>query len=186
MTLDASLQSRAEHRSSGEQLPGQPAIDVEAVTPAHAELLAQLFERNRISAVTIGFDPFPLTGQEARRIALVPHQDEYYVAARAGGLVGFSMLRGFEEGYEVPSFGIFVDHEAQGEGVGRLLTASTIAAARRRRCPSVRLSVYAGNSVACRLYTSLGFVEQQRRVVDRGAGREEKIVMGLSLDAWDE
>ena len=46
-------------------------------------------------------------------------QDDYYVAARGEDLLGFSMLRGFDEGYEIPSFGIFVDHESHGQGIGR-------------------------------------------------------------------
>ncbi len=185
MTSGVSLQSST-HQNSDEQPPNSSSIEIEAVTPDHIEPLAELFERNRIPAVTIGFDPFPLTEHEARRIALEPHQDEYYVAARAGSLVGFSMLRGFEEGYDIPSFGIFVDHKAQGEGIGRLLTAWTIAAARRRGCRSVRLSVYASNSVAHCLYTSMGFIERERSTVDRAVGQEEKIVMCLSLDAPNE
>lgn len=180
------MQSSAAHRSSDEQPPTSSSIEIEAVTPDHLEQLADLFERNRTPAVTTGFDPFPLTGQEARRIALEPRRDEYYVAARAGSVVGLSMLRGFDEGYEIPSFGIFVDREAQGEGVGRTLTVWTVVAARRRGCPSVRLSVYASNSVAHHLYTSLGFIEQERIAVDRVAGQDEKIVMWLSLDASNE
>jgi ribosomal protein S18 acetylase RimI-like enzyme len=155
----------------------------DAVRAVHADLLVELFERNSKPEVTSSFDPFPLTGQEARRIALQSHQDEFYVATSAGRLVGFSMLRGFDEGYVIPSFGIFVDHEAHGQGVGRALTAWTIEAARRRGCPSVRLSVHAANVVALSLYSSLGFVEQERLGVDRAAGSEEKIVMCLSLDS---
>lgn len=154
----------------------------EPVEAKHAGGLAELFERNSTHEVTSLFDPFPLTDQEARRIALEPRRDGYYVAVRADRLVGLSMLRGFDEGYAIPSFGIFVDHQVHGQGVGRVLTAWTIEAARRRECPAVRLSVYSTNSVARGLYASLGFVEQERLTVDRGAGPEEKIVMCLSLN----
>lgn len=153
----------------------------EPVEAKHAGALAELFERNSTHEVTSSFDPFPLTDQEARRIALEPRQDGYYAAARADRLVGLSMLRGFDEGYAIPSFGIFVDYQVHGQGVGRMLTAWTIEAARRRGCPSVRLSVYSTNLVAYDLYASLGFVEHERQTVDRGEGPEEKIVMCLSL-----
>lgn len=155
----------------------------EPVEAKHAGALIELFERNSTPVVTSLFDPFPLTDQEARRIALKPRQDEYYVAARVDQLVGLSMLRGFDEGYQTPSFGIFVDHEAHGQGVGRALTAWTLEAARRRGCPSVRLSVYSTNSVALGLYNSLGFVEQERHAIDRAGVPEEKIMMCLSLGA---
>lgn len=155
----------------------------EPVEAKHVDALTELFERNSTSAVTSSFDPFPLTAREAQRIALEPCKDAYFVAARADRLVGLSMLRGFDEGYEIPSFGIFVDYEAHAQGVGRALTEWTVDAARGLGCPSVRLTVYSTNSVALGLYASLGFVEQERRSVDRGEGTEEKIVMCLSLDA---
>jgi len=151
------------------------------VQAKHVVPLAELFERNCRPEVTSSFDPFPLTAREARRVALESHNDGYYVASRNGSLVGFSMLRGFDEGYEIPSFGIFVDHAAHGQGVGRALTEWTIEAARQGGCASVRLSVYATNAVALDLYASLGFVEQERRRLDRAAGPDEKIVMCLRL-----
>jgi ribosomal protein S18 acetylase RimI-like enzyme len=151
------------------------------VGPEHVGALIALFESNAGSAVTSSFDPFPLTEQEGRRIALEPRRDLYYVAVRADRLVGMSMLRGFDEGYAIPSFGIFVDYRANGQGVGRALTSWTIEAARRCGCKAVRLSVYASNTVARGLYTSLGFSELERSSVDRDGKTEEKIIMSLSL-----
>ncbi len=144
--------------------------------------LSALFERNRIASVTELFDPFPLDAGRARWIALEPQRDAFYLALRNERPVGFSMLRGFDEGYATPSFGIFIDHESHGEGVGRALTAWTVEEARRRGCPAVRLTVYAANLPARRLYESLGFVEQERQPVERMGQREEKIVMRLDFD----
>jgi ribosomal-protein-alanine N-acetyltransferase len=160
----------------------QTSLWFEPVRAEHVDLLAELFERNSRPEVTSSFDPFPLDGEEARRIALGSHRDGYYVAARADSLVGFSMLRGFDEGYAIPSFGIFVDRDAHGQGVGRALTSWTVEAARRRGCPCIRLSVYATNAVALGLYVSLGFVEHERLVINRALGPEEKIIMCLRLE----
>lgn len=132
--------------------------------------------------MTETFDPFPLSAVEARRIALEPRQDGFYLAVRGEMPLGLSMLRGFDEGYEVPSFGIFVDHENHGQGIGRALTVWTIQQARQRGCPAVRLTVYARNVAARRLYESLGFVEQDRQGVDRAGEPDEKIIMRLELD----
>jgi ribosomal protein S18 acetylase RimI-like enzyme len=154
-----------------------------SVGPEHARALAILFERNSTPAVTESFDPFPLVATEARRIALAPRQDGYYAMACGEELLGLSMLRGFDEGYEIPSFGIFVDHASQGRGIGRRLTVWTIDQARLRGCPAVRLSVYADNSAARSLYASLGFHEQERQAVERGGRPAEKLVMRLDLGA---
>ena len=103
-----------------------------------------------------------------------------YVAQSNGRVVAFSMLRGFDQGYEVPSFGIFVDQEYHGLGIGRQLTMWTIEQARLRGCPAIRLSVYSANTAAETLYRSIGFSEQAREPIGRAGRTEEKIVMRLS------
>jgi ribosomal protein S18 acetylase RimI-like enzyme len=155
---------------------------VEPVGTGHAQALVELFDSNRVPAVTDSFDPFPLTPDEARRIALKPHLDAYFVASTNAELIAMSMLRGFDEGFAVPSFGIFVDHRHHGRGVGRWLTVWTVGEARRRGCAAIRLSVYASNTAAVRLYRSLGFEQQEREVVARATGQDEKILMTQSLE----
>ncbi|HEY3759870.1 MAG TPA: GNAT family N-acetyltransferase [Solirubrobacteraceae bacterium] len=162
------------------------ALHFEQIGPEHIEELTTLFERNRMSAVTEMFDPFPLDAAQARKIALHGGEDAFYLARSDKLAVGFSMLRGFDEGYAIPSFGIFVDRESQGWGVGRKLTAWTIEQARAGGCPAVRLTVYAANVAACRLYESLGFVELERQSVERLGRREEKIVMRVDFGGRDE
>jgi ribosomal protein S18 acetylase RimI-like enzyme len=158
-----------------------PKLVIEPVKARHAQALVELFERNRVPVVSDSFDPFPLTADEAERVALQPRRDAYFVASLQGGLVAMSMLRGFDEGFEVPSFGIFVDHRHHGQGIGRRLTAWTVDEARTRGYPAVRLSVYASNVKALGLYRSLGFGEQGRELVTRAGGEDEKILMTKSL-----
>jgi ribosomal-protein-alanine N-acetyltransferase len=165
---------------SSEAISVPPKLAIEPVQARHVQALVELFEGNRISVVSDSFDPFPLTADEAERIALQSRRDAYFVASLQGGLVAMSMLRGFDEGFEVPSFGIFVDHRHHGQGIGRRLTAWTVDEARRRGYPSVRLSVYASNAGALHLYRSLGFEEQQRDPVTRAGVQDEKILMTKS------
>jgi ribosomal protein S18 acetylase RimI-like enzyme len=180
MTLPASSQSR---HSPADVAKSSGELCVEPVGAAHAERLAALFERNRAAGVAETFDPFPLTAEQARRIAVEPRQDAYFLATLDGREVGLSMLRGFDEGYEMPSFGVFIDHESQGRGLGRALTAWTLAAARERGCGAVRLSVYADNPAALAIYASLGFVEREREAVTRAGSRVEKLVLRLDFGA---
>ena len=154
----------------------------EPINPAHADALVDLFVRNSVFAITENFDPFPLSSSEARRIADEPGGDAYYVAQSNGRVVAFSMLRGFDQGYEVPSFGIFVDREYHGLGIGRQLTMWTIEQARLRGCPAIRLSVYSANTAAETLYKSIGFSVRAREPIGRAGRTEEKIVMTLELD----
>jgi ribosomal-protein-alanine N-acetyltransferase len=172
---------RAEEALRDEEVPrddvaprDEQALSFEAVQSKHVEALVALFERNAL-AVSDSFDPFPLTAAQAKAIALDRHEDLYFIALRGERPVGMSMLRGFDEGYEIPSFGIFVDSEHHGRGIGRALTVWTIEQAHLRGCPAVRLSVYAENAAARGLYASLGFQEQERLLGESGvAGSREQ------------
>jgi len=143
--------------------------------------LSRFFVRNAVPNVTSGFDPFPLTTETARKIALEPRRDCYYGALLGGRLVGMSMLRGWDEGFEVPSFGVVVDPEFAGKGIGGRLTDFAIAEATRLGSPSVRLSVYASNPLAHAMYERRGFEEVERRPIERNGSRDERIVMMKAL-----
>jgi len=153
------------------------AIEVREIAPRDASALAAFFRRNDVPEVTTGFDPFPLTAEEAERIASEPRKDRYYAAFLDDRIVGMAMLRGWDEGYEVPSFGVVVDHRYQRCGIGGVLTDHAIAQAKELGCPRVRLSVYGRNEQAQRMYGVRGFVETSRETVERADGREERIVM---------
>jgi perosamine synthetase len=149
-----------------------------SIRPEHTPALAALFERN---ADTEGFDPFPLTGATARSITERPGADMYFGGALGEQLIALTMLRGFDQGHEVPSFGILVDRQYRNAGFGRTLTELTIARARTAGCPSVRLSVYASNTRAWTLYERLGFRESERAPAIVAGQPDERIVMMLEL-----
>jgi glycosyltransferase involved in cell wall biosynthesis/ribosomal protein S18 acetylase RimI-like enzyme len=143
--------------------------------------LAALFEANDLPAITETFDPFPLTRESAEDLLRRHRLDRFYGAFVDGKLSAFSMLRGWDEGYEVPSFGIFVDADSHGRGIGAALTRWTVEAARAAGAPRVRLSVYGRNERALSLYERIGFTVRSCEVVDRRDGREERIVMEKSF-----
>jgi ribosomal protein S18 acetylase RimI-like enzyme len=143
--------------------------------PTHVAPLTRLFERNEPDAGL--FDPFPLTAQTAQRIANRRGVDRYFGAERGQDLLGMTMLRGWDEGFAVPSFGILIDREQRGRGLGAAMTETTIEEARRLGASAVRLSVYTANETALGLYQRLGFIETERASTARG----EKVIMRLEL-----
>ena len=58
-----------------------------------------------------------------------------------------------------------VDPDAQGRGVGRILTIDALRWARRHRCTSMLVNTHVDNEVALTLYRSLGFVEMAYRLM---------------------
>jgi glycosyltransferase involved in cell wall biosynthesis/ribosomal protein S18 acetylase RimI-like enzyme len=162
---------------------GSPEEEVELreLAADDAEPLSRFFVRNNIPEVLQHFHPFRLTADRARHIALHTGRDRYYGAFVGGEVVGMSMLRGWDEGYEVPSFGVVVDHRHHGRGIGSLLTDYAIDQARALGCERVRLSVYASNRVAHRMYEARGFIVQKRSEVRLADGSDERIVMVKEL-----
>ena len=139
--------------------------------------LKEFFKRNNTCETIRHFHPFPLAAETAWQIACMPKKDRYDIALLEGKIVGMCMLRGWDEGFSVPSFGILVDRRFRGKGIGRLLTEHAIGEAKKLGCHQIRLSVYASNVRAYHLYTSLGFREVKREVVERMGEKDIKLIM---------
>ncbi len=152
-------------------------LELRQLRPRDGNALAAFFEENARDSVTATFDPFPLDAQTALDLLRPSRQDRFFGAYWTQRLVGFSMLRGWDEGYEIPSFGILVANDFQGRGIGRRLTAWTLDRARDAGAAHVRLSVYGSNPAAHHIYVALGFVESSREPVSRHGGRDVRIVM---------
>lgn len=147
-----------------------------------SDTLAEFFEENNRPEITEFFHPFSLTSQTAHNILSESCRDRYYVGIHAGRIVGMSMLRGWDEGFDIPSFGVFVDYRYHGRGFGRRLTEFAIDEARSLHCPSLRLSVYASDKYARRIYDALGFYEIERTSITRTEQPDTKVVM--MKDLW--
>ena len=83
-----------------------PDVAIREIGPEDRAELARFLEENDRPEIVRTFNPFPMTAATAERIAAAPRRDRYYGAFDDGRLVALSMLRGWDEGYDVPSFGI--------------------------------------------------------------------------------
>jgi len=81
----------------------------------------------------------------------------YYVAVASDRVLGYGILRGWDEGYQIPSLGIAFLPDARGKGLGRLFMTFLHAAARLRGAKRIRLKVYPDNTVAVKLYEDMGY-----------------------------
>jgi|HubBroStandDraft_6_1064221.scaffolds.fasta_scaffold950601_1 ribosomal-protein-alanine N-acetyltransferase len=104
------------------------------------------------------FHPHPFTEDALQKIIRTADQDLYYVLCEGGRVVGYGMLRGWDEGYQIPSLGIAIHPAARNAGLGKALMHFLHGAARRRGASKVRLRVKAQNARAMKLYQDLGYV----------------------------
>jgi ribosomal-protein-alanine N-acetyltransferase len=103
------------------------------------------------------FYPHPFTDEAIQQVITQAHRDAYYVLAEGRQVLGYGMLRGWDEGFDIPSLGVAVHPSARGTGLGKALMHILHASARRKGATKVRLRVRPGNTRATQLYRSLGY-----------------------------
>jgi ribosomal protein S18 acetylase RimI-like enzyme len=152
-------------------------LTIQSIRSSDSERLARFFERNDTDAVRRQFHPFPLTADTARTLACGAGSDAYFAGEDGGEVVAFAMLRGWDEGFETPSFGVLVDAARSRESLGRRMLEHALTHARARGCRGVRLSVYESNTAARKLYESMGFVVVSAEPVVVAGEPDVKVVM---------
>lgn len=139
-----------------------PALEIRILSSEWTESLSIFFQTLKKSGYEVFFHPHPLTAEEARRICHYTARDLYYVLIDGEDILGYAMLRGWDEGYTTPSLGIAIDPSSKGLGLGRLFMLFLHAAARRRGSKKIRVKVYADNFSAVKLYRSFGYEFQDQ------------------------
>jgi ribosomal protein S18 acetylase RimI-like enzyme len=128
--------------------------------PPDAPALEAFFADLVASGSGAVFHPHPLTLAQAEWLCcqqLRNDIDEYRVAVEDGRIVAYGLLRGWAEGYEIPSLGIAVRPCCRGRGIARRFMHLLHDVARGRGASTIRLKVYRDNLPALRLYQSLGY-----------------------------
>jgi len=121
--------------------------------PGDGAALAELFA----SIDSTHFRPHPFTPEEADRVVRYQGGDVYAALEVNGRFVAYGILRGWDEGFAVPSLGIGVRADLRRRGYGREMMVWLAEEAKRRGADRIRLRVHPDNIGARRLYESLGY-----------------------------
>jgi [ribosomal protein S18]-alanine N-acetyltransferase len=164
MGIESATSTARDGRVPASPAPGDPqpcggrtGLEFRGLGPDLEEFLGAFFESLRDDEGSRYFHPHPMTREEARRLCAYRGRDLYYAATQGDRVLGYGMLRGWDEGYTTPSLGIAVAAAARGTGLARSFMAFLHAAARLRGARDVRLKVYEANTPARRLYAGLGY-----------------------------
>lgn len=136
-------------------------LEFRQLGPEFESSLADLFGNFEESRETAFFAPHPFTPEHARAIACYEGGDFYSLAIHQGEPVGYGFLRGWDEGYDIPSLGLAIHPGYRGVGMGQLLMHYLHTVATLRGCTKVRLRVHKENRRATRLYQKLGYDFQE-------------------------
>lgn len=102
------------------------------------------------------FHPF-LFNDEAIEMMSKAKKDMYLFYTNKEKITGMFMLRGWDEGYEIPSFGMIVHPKYRGKGIGTDMLEEAIKICKKKKCKKIRLSVDKGNVIARKMYIKAGF-----------------------------
>jgi len=141
---------------------GADAVAFHRLTGVWVGGLAGLLEALASAGDDRLFHPHPTDTATLRELAAGAdatgdRRDEYHVAVSAGSVVAYGLLRGWSEGYAVPSLGVAVHPAARGRGLARRMIDHLHAVARGRGASRVRLTVERDNPRAIALYRALGY-----------------------------
>lgn len=123
-----------------------------AVGPLHAMLRAI-----EAAGEAEWFRPHPFTAAYLESLCAERVADLHYVLLFDDTALAYGLLRGWDEGFDVPSLGIAVHPEHRGTGLGAVMMHFLHGAARLRGSPRIRLRVNRYNEVAASLYRGMGY-----------------------------
>jgi ribosomal protein S18 acetylase RimI-like enzyme len=137
--------------------PASRTLRFVPLDPAWKSALKTFLEALEASGDDRGFKPHPFTDEVLERLAHHRGKDFYCVLVDGDRVLGYGMLRGWDEGYAVPSLGIAVHPAARRQGLGRLLMQHLHGRARKQGAVRVRLRVLQDNATAIALYREMGY-----------------------------
>lgn len=134
-----------------------PPLEFRRLTQEWEQPLAEFFQTLREVGDEPNFHPHSLNTEAAKKLVSYTGLDLYYVAVAGATVLGYGILRGWDEGYEVPSLGIALHPAVRGLGLGRTFMYFLHSAALQKGARRIRLKVYPTNTPALELYKGLGY-----------------------------
>lgn len=132
-------------------------LECRTLQPKDAASLGAFFSELVANGDDSLFHPHGFGQVDADRICSNNGIDAYYAVFNSGEILGYGLLRGWDEGYDIPSVGIAIGKKARGLGLGKMMMGFLHNAAKKAGATQVRLKVYKNNTAAIRLYEALGY-----------------------------
>jgi len=103
------------------------------------------------------FSPHSADEKTLHDLATRPTANVHCLLVEEQRVLGYGLLRGWDEGFEIPSLGIAIHPQCRSEGLGNFLMGYLEFLAARRGAASVRLRVFRQNAAAIALYSARGY-----------------------------
>lgn len=131
-------------------------VEIKSLYLSDAEVLSTLLSKSS-PVYSKHFIPFPFDLKSIESVLSKAIKDKFYGVFVSGALVGFYMLRGFDEGYSIPSYGVWIAEEFSNKGLSTLTLQHAISFCKINSIKKIMLKVHPDNLVAKHIYEKFGF-----------------------------
>jgi len=104
------------------------------------------------------FTPFSFQTDDLVKRIKNTDKDRYWGIWFEKELIGFFMLRGFDEGFECPAYGVYISKRFANHGLSKLAIQFAFTWCQLNQTPSLMLKVHPENSYARKTYEKVGFI----------------------------
>lgn len=112
------------------------------------------------------FHPHKFNVSKAYNVCVHPGDDIYLGGWLDDELVCYGMLRGWNEGYEIPSLGIYISSKHRGLGLSTWFMKELHEYAKAKGAKKIRLTVAKDNEIAIKLYQKLGYILEEKDITN--------------------
>lgn len=133
-------------------------LEINELTSDHASILSRkLLEENK--NYIQHFIPFDFSENTIKDILNKKKTDKFFGLFLNKELIGFYMLRGFDQGYDVPSYGVWISSNYANKGLSKLTLYHAFSVCKLNNINTLMLKVHPENTIAKKLYEKLGFIK---------------------------
>ena len=134
-------------------------IEIKKIDASYSNELSKLLNHSA-QVYTKYFDPFNFDLNSVKSNMDKAKNDVFFGIFVDHQIVGFHMLRGWDAGYDVPAYGVFISSDYSGLGLGKLSIQHAISFCWINDIKKMMLKVHPENLIAKRIYESFGFTRQ--------------------------
>jgi len=132
------------------------SLEIKRLNNNHSEDLTNLLQSSTQQYSqyfnSLSFDLETISGILSKSI-----KDQIYGIYVEDNLVGFYMLRGFDEGYSVPSYGVWISEKYSNKGLSTFTLQHAISFCKLNSIKKIMLKVHPDNVAAKHIYEKYGF-----------------------------
>ena len=133
------------------------SVEIRELLPEHAQLLSSILLQQPPEYMQY-FTPFSFDAETLRTILSKRRNDRYWGVFVGDAIAGFFMLRGFDAGFAIPSYGVWISSLYHGQGLVKLTLLYAEIFCKINGIASIMLKVAPGNHIAKKIYDTSGFV----------------------------